>query len=58
MGFKVGDVVLLKTGGPEMTVEAADEKRSDVVCAWVVDNVRQHARFKSLALRKVVAKIS
>ena len=53
MPFVVGDVVRLKTGGPDMTVEAADKKRSDVVCSWLAENVRQHARFKSLTLRKV-----
>ena len=56
MGLRIGDVVCLKTGGPEMTVEAVDAKRPDVVCTWLADKLPQHARFKSLTLRKVEAK--
>ena len=37
MQFKVGDVVRLKTGGPEMTVEATDEKSPDVICTWIAE---------------------
>jgi uncharacterized protein YodC (DUF2158 family) len=51
--FKVGDVVRLKTGGPEMTVEAADEKSPDVICTRVAETVRRHGRFKALLLQKV-----
>jgi uncharacterized protein YodC (DUF2158 family) len=53
MPFKVGDVVRLKTGGPEMTVEAADAKDADVICTWLADEALQHRRFKSLTLRKL-----
>jgi uncharacterized protein YodC (DUF2158 family) len=56
MQFKVGDVVRLKTGGPEMTVEAADEKSPDVICTWIAETIRRHARFKALLLHKVVEK--
>ena len=55
MSFKVGDVVRLKTGGPEMTVEAADAKDADVICTWLADEAPQHRRFKSLTLRKIEA---
>ena len=54
--FKVGDVVRLKTGGPEMTVEVADEKSPDVICTWIAETIRRHGRFKALLLRKVVEK--
>ena len=54
--FKVGDIVRLKTGGPEMTVEAVDMKGPDVICTWVAETVRRHGRFKALLLRKVVEK--
>jgi uncharacterized protein YodC (DUF2158 family) len=40
--FKVGDIVRLKTGGPEMTVEAVDMKGPDVICTWVAKTVRRH----------------
>ena len=53
MTFAVGDVVRLKSGGPDMTVEATDAKSADVVCTWLAENERQHSRFKSLTLRKV-----
>jgi uncharacterized protein YodC (DUF2158 family) len=53
MPFKVGDVVRLKTGGPEMTVEAADARDADVICTWLADKAPQHRRFKSLTLRKL-----
>ena len=56
MSFKVGDVVRLKTGGPEMTVEASDGKSPDIICTWLAEKARQHSRFKSLTLRKVEAK--
>jgi len=56
MPLNVGDVVRLKTGGPEMTVEAVDAKSPDVICTWHADEVHQHSRFKSLTLRKVEAK--
>jgi uncharacterized protein YodC (DUF2158 family) len=56
MAFKAGDVVRLKTGGPEMTVEAVDTKSPDVICTWVAEKASQRSRFKSLTLRKVDAK--
>ena len=52
MQFKVGDIVHLKTGGPEMTVEAVDARTADVQCTWLVDNVLYRSRFKSLTVRK------
>jgi uncharacterized protein YodC (DUF2158 family) len=56
MQFKVGDVVRLKTGGPEMTVEAAETRSPDVICTWMAQTVRRHSRFKSLTLQKVEEK--
>ena len=55
MSFTVGDVVRLKTGGPEMTIEATDGKSPEVICTWLAEKVHQHSRFKSLTLRKVEA---
>jgi uncharacterized protein YodC (DUF2158 family) len=54
--FKVGDIVRLKTGGPEMTVEAVDMKGPDVICTWVAETVRRRGRFKALLLQKVEEK--
>ena len=55
MSFKIGDVVRLKTGGPEMTVEATDGKSLEVICTWLAEKVHQHSRFKCLTLRKIEA---
>ncbi len=35
--FKVGDVVILKSGGPKMTVEDV-EGRDTIVCQWFGDS--------------------
>ena len=53
MPFKVGDVVRLKTGGPEMTVEAVEARSPDVICTWLAQTVRRHGRFKALLLQKM-----
>jgi uncharacterized protein YodC (DUF2158 family) len=52
MLFKIGDIVCLKIGGPEMTVEAVDPTTADVQCTWLVDNLLYRSRFKSLAVRE------
>ena len=44
--FKPGDVVILKSGGPRMTI-ATIEGRS-ALCEWFSDD--QHAQSKSFAL--------
>ena len=37
--FKVGDVVCLKSGGPDMTVERIETTAADasVICVWFVE---------------------
>jgi uncharacterized protein YodC (DUF2158 family) len=57
MPFKVGDVVRLKTGGPEMTVEAVEARSPDVICTWLAQTMRRHGRFKALLLQKVEEKL-
>jgi uncharacterized protein YodC (DUF2158 family) len=51
--FKVGDLVRLKTGGPDMIVEGVDPRSPDVICTWVAEHVQRHGRFKALLLQKV-----
>jgi uncharacterized protein YodC (DUF2158 family) len=51
--FKVGDIVRLKTGGPEMTVAAVEAKNPDLICTWIAEGVGRHGRFKALLLQKV-----
>lgn len=52
MKFKIGDVVVLKSGGPEMTVENIDEQ-GNVTCTWFdKDNNRKTETFKEEMLEK------
>jgi uncharacterized protein YodC (DUF2158 family) len=47
--LKVGDVVELKSGGPEMTVETIYD--SGVDCIWMDDNTVRSANFKKQMLK-------
>jgi len=54
--IKTGDVVVLKSGGPEMTVEGFEHEgagRVFVICSWFVGATRERARFLSEALEIV-----
>lgn len=42
-GFKVGDVVRLKSGGPKMTITAIDEYRQAWV-SWFNDELKPQAQ--------------
>ncbi len=35
--FKVGDVVILKSGGPAMTVDEIDDDKDTIECRWFGD---------------------
>lgn len=49
--IEVGDVVILKSGGPRMTVDLIDGE--DVQCTWFDDkNALEQRSFKSNLLRK------
>jgi uncharacterized protein YodC (DUF2158 family) len=49
--FKPGDIVVLKSGGPVMTVDTVntdifdDNKVTGILCAWFVGNKLERARF-------------
>ena len=51
-GWDIGDVVLLKSGGPKMTVsgDSAMFGPSHVVCIWFVDEKRHEEVFPVQAL--------
>jgi uncharacterized protein YodC (DUF2158 family) len=51
--FKVGDLVVLKSGGPTMTVESIGQGR--VECVWFIDNELKRSSFDG-ALLNVAAK--
>jgi uncharacterized protein YodC (DUF2158 family) len=59
--FKVGDVVCLKSGGPDMTVERIETTVADisVICVWFVEQNLYRASFPisglSMALWPVAA---
>jgi len=42
-GFKIGDVVQLKSGGPLMTINSVEE--SEYYCQWFVDNKMNDGSF-------------
>lgn len=44
--FKPGDIVILKSGGPRMTIATIDERSA--LCEWFSDD--QQAQSKSFAL--------
>jgi uncharacterized protein YodC (DUF2158 family) len=54
--FKPGDLVVLKSGGPEMTVDTVntdifdDDKVTGVLCAWFVGHRLERARFDCNAI--------
>lgn len=45
MKFSVGDVVVLKSGGPRMTVESIDAESSKAHCVWFDKAVAKHGDF-------------
>jgi uncharacterized protein YodC (DUF2158 family) len=54
--FKPGNLVVLKSGGPVMTVDAVntsifdDNKITGIVCVWFVDEKLQRVRFEQDAI--------
>lgn len=48
--FQVGDVVLLKSGDPRMTVESMNGESAD--CVWFEDNSLQRNTFNIATLKK------
>jgi len=54
--LRPGDLVVLKSGGPVMTVDAVntdifdDDKVTGVLCAWFVGNKLERARFDRNAI--------
>ena len=52
MKFKKGDVVLLKSGGPDMTVEEVYPHLETVYCRWFVRNHSYSDEFDCICLVK------
>lgn len=49
MEFKAGDVVVLKSGGPRMTITSIDRQSAE--CTWFVDNLPKWHTFELIALK-------
>ncbi|SRR5260370_40265413 len=62
--FKSGDLVVLKSGGPTMTVDAVntsifdDNKVTGIVCVWFVGDKLERVRFEHDAIEPVRSKKS
>jgi uncharacterized protein YodC (DUF2158 family) len=54
--FKVGDIVKLKSGGPEMTVQLVDPTLKSIRCSWFAGKKLEHGSFVPEAILKVTAK--
>lgn len=54
--FGAGDVVCLKSGGPDMTVERVDSAGADasVTCVWFVEQTLYRASFPTSALSRAL----
>lgn len=48
--FKIGDVVNLKSGGPDMTIVAIDEDIQIVECAWHLGIEPKSAKYPIAAI--------
>ncbi len=49
--FKVGDVVELKSGGPDMTITSIEGDKAN--CTWFVEGKPHYGQFPIIALQKV-----
>jgi uncharacterized protein YodC (DUF2158 family) len=54
-GIKAGDVVQLKSGGPEMTVNFVESSSGmeEAACSWFVNNKKESSRFPVATLKLV-----
>jgi uncharacterized protein YodC (DUF2158 family) len=54
MDFKIGDVVQLKSGGPEMTITGIDSSDGTIGCTWFPseESEPKKANFPPAALTK------
>jgi uncharacterized protein YodC (DUF2158 family) len=48
--FHIGDIVMLKSGGPAMTVDATGEQ---VDCVWFAKEEKKSATFQAALLKKI-----
>jgi len=53
--FKPGDIVVLKSGGPKMTVDSISD--NNISCIWFADNKAESRTFKEITLREPITRI-
>ncbi len=51
--IKTGNVVQLKSGGPDMTVDSVENDSGMAACSWFVDNQKRSSRFAVATLKLV-----
>lgn len=60
MGFVVGDIVMLKSGGPKMTIEGIGNYlmsggyKNGAKCSWFIDKKLERSTFDINSLDKVI----
>lgn len=58
--FKVGEIVQLNSGGPEMTVEEVStepyHRKAPILCQWFGGKKLEHGHFPVASLKKVQPK--
>jgi len=54
-GIKAGDVVQLKSGGPDMTVNFVENSSGveEAACSWFINNKKESSRFPVATLKLV-----
>jgi uncharacterized protein YodC (DUF2158 family) len=51
--FKVGDIVQLKSGGPKMTVQDADQEGTGIWCQWFAGSKLERGHFPKDSVIKI-----
>jgi uncharacterized protein YodC (DUF2158 family) len=56
--FEDGDIVRLKAGGENMTVDSFDPETGECACSWITGADRRKGRFTAVALTPVLATLT
>jgi len=51
--FNPGDKVMLKSGGPPMTIRDYSKQSDDYGCEWFLNGKREMGRFKATSIEKL-----
>jgi uncharacterized protein YodC (DUF2158 family) len=50
--FQIGDIVKLKSGGPDMTVQRLPDTSEQYTCQWFAGKKLESGRFKEATLER------